>query len=74
MLLEGGVALTHSENNSPDDKDFYATESNAFEQKGTLANNPDTLLYYARNNLAKAVVQQVSKSLSYTKEQEISTF
>ena len=74
LLIEGGVALTHSENNSPDDKDFYATESNAFEQKGTLANNPDTLLYYARNNLAKAVVQQVSKSLSYTKEQEISTF
>ncbi|MEZ4911645.1 MAG: carboxypeptidase-like regulatory domain-containing protein [Saprospiraceae bacterium] len=69
-----GLTYAYSKNNTPDSKNFYATESNAFTPAGTLANNPDTLLANTRNILSKGIVQQVDKSQSLTKESEKGAF
>ena len=70
LSLDGGVTFAFSQYNAPENTNFYATETNAFTPAGTLASNPDSLFSNSRNDLTKAIVQQVDKSKTLTKEGE----
>ena len=70
FTLDMGVSFSQSINKLPYNTDFFATESNAFDGQGGTINTPDSIQFYARNNIENANIQRVTKSVYDTKEQE----
>lgn len=68
FTLDIGASYSQSNNNLPQNTDFYATESNAFESQAAFTNIPDSIQYYSRNDIGSANVQRISKSLFDTNE------
>ncbi|MEN8158198.1 MAG: TonB-dependent receptor [Bacteroidota bacterium] len=67
--LDVGVSYSQSINELPRNIDFFATEPNAFEPQAATTNVPDSIQYYARNNIGAANVQRISKTLYDTHEE-----
>ncbi len=68
FTLDMGISYSQSQNELPQNTNFYATEPNAFESEVTTTNEPDSIQYYSRNNIGAANVQFINKSLFNTRE------